>query len=164
MAGEKKLGDIILLILSLAIILLGAEFFTNGVEWLGKKLRLGEGAVGSILAAVGTALPETMIPVIAVLFNRGTGGQEVGVGAILGVTFYAWNTCLVYCRECNFLFPAFQQANVNKQQNLTKRFKIFYYCLLLLAIIGFVSAVPFAAIMFSGNTYWSLLCLCLSNN
>jgi cation:H+ antiporter len=79
--------EIILLIFSLGIILLGAEVFTNGIEWLGKRLRLGEGAVGSILAAVGTALPETMIPVIAILSHSGTAGHDVGIGAILGAPF-----------------------------------------------------------------------------
>ncbi|MFZ7103522.1 MAG: sodium:calcium antiporter [Peptococcaceae bacterium] len=79
------------LVLSLGIILLGAEIFTNGVEWLGKKLKLSEGAVGSILAAVGTALPETMIPVIAILFGSAEastgGGHDIGIGAILGAPF-----------------------------------------------------------------------------
>lgn len=79
--------DIILLVFSLGIILLGAEIFTNGIEWLGKRLKLGEGAVGSILAAVGTALPETMIPVIAIISHRGSGGHDVGIGAILGAPF-----------------------------------------------------------------------------
>lgn len=75
------------LLISLAIILAGAEVFTNGVEWLGKKLNLGEGAVGSILAAVGTALPETMIPVIAILFGSGEDATHIGIGAILGAPF-----------------------------------------------------------------------------
>lgn len=79
--------DIALLLISLGIILLGAEVFTNGIEWLGKKLNLSEGAVGSILAAVGTALPETMIPVIAILFGPGDAGHEIGIGAILGAPF-----------------------------------------------------------------------------
>ncbi|CCO07909.1 sodium:calcium antiporter [Desulforamulus hydrothermalis] len=77
----------LLLIASLAIILLSAEVFTNGIEWLGKKLNLSEGAVGSLLAAVGTALPETMIPVIAILFGTGDMAEEVGIGAILGAPF-----------------------------------------------------------------------------
>ena len=59
--------DIVLLIGSLAIILVAAELFTNGIEWLGHKLELAEGAVGSVLAAVATAMPETLIPVIAIL-------------------------------------------------------------------------------------------------
>jgi cation:H+ antiporter len=72
------------LLVSLAIILMGAEIFTNGVEWLGRRLCLNEGAVGSVLAAVGTALPETMIPVIAILFSPNSTGHEIGIGAILG--------------------------------------------------------------------------------
>lgn len=72
-----------LFLLSFIIILAGCEFFTNGIEWVGKLLRLGEGAVGSILAAVGTALPETTIPLVA-LFFRTRHAQEISIGAILG--------------------------------------------------------------------------------
>ncbi len=80
--------DIAYLLVSLGVILLGAEAFTNGVEWLGKRLGLGAGAVGSILAAVGTALPETMVPVIAIVFGGGNvHASEVGIGAILGAPF-----------------------------------------------------------------------------
>lgn len=80
--------DISLLIASLGIILIGAEAFTNGIEWLGQRLKLGDGAVGSILAAVGTALPETMIPVMAFLSGGlGTEGSDIGIGAILGAPF-----------------------------------------------------------------------------
>jgi cation:H+ antiporter len=75
--------SIALLVISLGIILMGAEVFVNGVEWLGKKLNLAEGAVGSVLAAVGTALPETLIPFIAIVFGKGKG-HEIGIGAILG--------------------------------------------------------------------------------
>ena len=78
------LEPIVLLIVSLGVILLGAELFTNGIEWFGRRLQLAEGAVGSVLAAVGTAMPETMIPIIAILFTRGEASHEVGVGAILG--------------------------------------------------------------------------------
>ncbi|MFL5645959.1 MAG: sodium:calcium antiporter [Chloroflexota bacterium] len=79
--------DILILIAAFVIILLGAELFTNGLEWFGRKLELAEGAVGSVLAAVGTALPETMIPIIAILFASGASSHEVGVGAILGAPF-----------------------------------------------------------------------------
>lgn len=78
------MGDIALLIISLGIILLGAELFVNGVEWLGKIFDLSEGAVGSVLAAVGTALPETLIPIIAIVFGKGSSGHDIGIGAILG--------------------------------------------------------------------------------
>jgi len=84
--------SIIELMLSLAAILGAAVLFTNAVEILGDRLGLGHGAVGSILAAVGTALPETMIPIVAILgaVIVGSGGAaagEIGVGAILGAPF-----------------------------------------------------------------------------
>jgi cation:H+ antiporter len=79
--------DVLILLVTLVVILFGAELFTNGIEWLGRKLGLGEGAVGSVLAAVGTALPETLIPIIAIAFTSTEGSHEVGVGAILGAPF-----------------------------------------------------------------------------
>src|SRR5690349_17549577 len=79
------------LAVALVVILAAAELFTNGIEWFGHKLNLAEGAVGSVLAAVGTALPETMIPLVAILFAGSAGaegsGHEIGVGAILGAPF-----------------------------------------------------------------------------
>jgi cation:H+ antiporter len=74
----------------LLTILVGAELFTNGVEWLGRRLGLAQGAVGGVLAAVGTALPETVIPLVAILIagsSSGSAGDEIGVGAILGSPF-----------------------------------------------------------------------------
>ena len=84
--------DLVLLVAALAIILLGAELFTNGIEWFGHRLNLAEGAVGSVLAGIATALPETLIPVIAILGPVLTGksapaSAEIGVGAILGAPF-----------------------------------------------------------------------------
>lgn len=83
---------IIELVLALLAILAAAFFFTNAVEMLGDRMNLGQGAVGSLLAAVGTALPETMIPIVAILgaVIVGTGGDaagEIGIGAILGAPF-----------------------------------------------------------------------------
>src|SRR3954463_3622116 len=79
------------LVVALVVILIAAELFTNGIECFGHKLNLAEGAVGSVLAAVGTALPETMIPVVAIVFAGSAGesgsGHGVGVGAILGAPF-----------------------------------------------------------------------------
>jgi len=76
----------LLLLLSITVVLAGALLFTNGVEWLGAKLDLGQGAVGSLLAAVATALPETLIPVTAIV-SGGAGSHEIATGAILGAPF-----------------------------------------------------------------------------
>ncbi|SHE31771.1 cation:H+ antiporter [Thermoanaerobacter uzonensis DSM 18761] len=79
--------DIVMLLFSLAFILLSCILFTNSVEWFGKKLNLSQGVVGSILAAVGTALPETIIPIIAILFYGGREASQIATGAILGAPF-----------------------------------------------------------------------------
>src|SRR3954452_17010757 len=82
-------ADLVLLVGAFFVILAGAELFTNGIEWFGRKLELAEGAVGSVLAAVGTALPETMIPIVAIVspVSASSHGSEVAVGAILGAPF-----------------------------------------------------------------------------
>lgn len=76
----------LVLLASFALVLGGALLFTNAVEWAGHQLGLGAGAVGSILAAVATALPEATIPVVAIL--KGTAeAEQVAIGAIVGAPF-----------------------------------------------------------------------------
>jgi cation:H+ antiporter len=77
--------DLILLVVSFMVILAGALLFTNAVEWIGHRLELGEGAVGSLLAAVGTAMPETLIAIVALV--GATKSEDVAVGAIVGAPF-----------------------------------------------------------------------------
>ena len=77
--------ELILLIASFAVILAGALLFTNAIEWIGHRLSLGEGAVGSLLAAVGTALPETLIAIVALV--GATKSEAVAIGAIVGAPF-----------------------------------------------------------------------------
>jgi cation:H+ antiporter len=76
----------LLLAVSFAVILAGALLFTNAVEWMGHRLLLGEGAVGSVLAAVGTAMPETLIAIVA-LIGAKQGADQVAIGAIVGAPF-----------------------------------------------------------------------------
>ena len=78
--------EVLLLALSFAVILAGALLFTNAVEWIGHRLALGEGAVGSLLAAVGTAMPETLIAIVALL-EASDGAEQVAIGAIVGAPF-----------------------------------------------------------------------------
>jgi cation:H+ antiporter len=77
----------LLFVASVAVTLGACTLFTNAIEWLGKRLNLSEGAVGSVLAAIGTTLPETSIPIVAIFFGASREEAEVGVGAILGAPF-----------------------------------------------------------------------------
>lgn len=78
------LSTLIYFLLSAAAIYLACEYFVNGVEWCGAHLKLGSMAVGAVLAAFGTALPESSVTFIAVVFGRTPAEKDLGVGAALG--------------------------------------------------------------------------------
>lgn len=144
--------DFGILIFSLAIILLGAEIFTNGIEWLGKKLKLAEGAVGSILAAVGTALPETMIPIIAILFGAEETGKEIGIGAILGAPFMLATLALFMAGTAGLLYRRrrlrFPRMNINPI--ILERDLSFFIALYTLALLAAFLPFPIARMMIAG--------------
>ena len=60
------------------------EYFVNGIEWCGRRFNLGATAVGSVLAAFGTALPESAVTFTAVVFGRTPAERDLGVGAAMG--------------------------------------------------------------------------------
>ena len=66
------------------IIYLACEFFVNAVEWLGVRLNMGTLAIGTILAAIGTALPESIVTLVAVTMRHGVSSKDIGVGAAMG--------------------------------------------------------------------------------
>lgn len=74
------------LLIALLVILVAAEIFTNALEHLGERIGISEGVTGSLFAAVGTALPESTVPVVAVIAGGANAevNAEIGVGAILG--------------------------------------------------------------------------------
>jgi cation:H+ antiporter len=73
-----------LLLGSAVVIYIACEFFVNGVEWVGHKLSVGQKATGTILAAFGTALPESVVTFVAVAFGVTQAQKDVGIGAALG--------------------------------------------------------------------------------
>jgi cation:H+ antiporter len=75
---------VLLLIGSAALIYVGCEFFVNGIEWVGRKLGIAQNAVGTVLAAFGTALPESVVTFVAVVFGATPAAKDIGVGAALG--------------------------------------------------------------------------------
>lgn len=122
------------LALMLVIILVAAEIFTNALEHLGERLKISEGVTGSLFAAVGTALPETMVPLLAIFAGTDNAhiNEEIGVGAILGapLMLITLSICLLAfftlrkrglnghftpehsgtCRDLNFFLLAFALA------------------------------------------------------
>lgn len=75
---------IALLLGSAIVIYLSCEFFVNSIEWVGRRLGVAQSVVGTVLAAFGTALPETVVTFVAVVFGRDAAHRDIGVGAALG--------------------------------------------------------------------------------
>jgi cation:H+ antiporter len=141
---------IALLIVGIAIILFAAELFTNGVEWLGRKLKLGEGAVGSILAAVGTALPETLLPIVAIIGGALTGdaaaiesSHEIGIGAILGAPFMLSTAAFLVTGVAVFAFAASGRRTTDMQLNTVILERDMRFFLIVFALAVASSFIPF---------------------
>ena len=83
---------IIYSILFLALIVLCCEIFTNAIENLGCTLKITSSATASVFASIGTALPETIVPLVAIFFGAKNpleiqSTMDIGVGAIFGSSF-----------------------------------------------------------------------------
>ena len=75
---------VVLLLVTAGAIYLSCEYFVNGVEWAGRKFNLEQKATGTILAAFGTALPESVVTFVAVAFGHDEAAKQIGIGAALG--------------------------------------------------------------------------------
>jgi cation:H+ antiporter len=72
--------DFILLILGLVMLTGGAEFIVRGSVSLGKKLKISLFAIGVVVVAAGTSLPELASSIEAVITNH----SDLAIGAIVG--------------------------------------------------------------------------------
>lgn len=101
------------IVLFLFLIVLMCLFFTNAIEHLGKKLNFGNNATGSILAVIGTTLPETIVPIIAILisFFRKDSSIHIDVaqGAIFGSPFMLLTFGLFLLGFCLLILNLFKK-------------------------------------------------------
>jgi len=74
----------ITLLLAIIVIYYSCELFVNGIEWVGRKYNISQNAVGTVLAAFGTALPESVVTFVAVAFNATSEEKDIGIGAAMG--------------------------------------------------------------------------------
>jgi cation:H+ antiporter len=82
--NSSMLVAVPLLLLSAGFVYWACEYFVNGVEWVGRKAGISQNAVGTVLAAFGTALPESVVTFVAVVFGHDAEQKNIGVGAALG--------------------------------------------------------------------------------
>ena len=157
----------VLLLVSFVLIVVGAFFFTNAVEWAGVRLGLAQGAVGSLLAAVATALPESVIPVIALIQGGSMTQQEIAIGAIVGAPFLLGTLAMAIIGFSAYMYKnrRDQDEQIKSEVETGQRDFAFFVAFFGLAIlIGAIGApdgvrIP-AAILFviayATYTYWTV--------
>ncbi|MDC0216772.1 calcium/sodium antiporter [Pelagibacteraceae bacterium] len=98
--------NLILLFIGLALLILGAEIIIRGSISLGKKLKVSLFAIGVVIVAGGTSLPELASSINAVITNH----TDLAVGAVIGSNIA--NLILVMAAT-SFLIPI---SNINQNQ------------------------------------------------
>jgi len=131
----------------LVLIVLTCIIFTNAVEHLGEELNLSEGAVGSVLAAVGTALPETLVPLVAIIGAYVTqsdlhASEEIGIGAILGAPFLLGTLAFFVTGMAVIYYTQEGRRNLDMPVNTTIMFRDLHYFALAYSISVFSSFIP----------------------
>jgi cation:H+ antiporter len=98
--------NLILLFIGLALLIFGAEIIIRGSISLGKKLKVSLFAIGVVIVAGGTSLPELASSINAVITNH----SDLAVGAVIGSNIA--NLILVMAAT-SFLIPI---SNINQNQ------------------------------------------------
>jgi len=144
--------EIFLSFVSIIVILLLIVFvcvvFTNAVEHLGEELNLSEGAVGSVLAAVGTALPETIVPLVAIIGAYLAGSDmdkanEIGIGAILGAPFLLGTLAFFVTGLAVVIFTRSGRRTTEMPVNTIVMFRDLHYFALAYTISILSSFIPY---------------------
>ena len=98
--------NLIFLFIGLVLLIFGAEIIIRGSVSLGKKLKVSLFAIGVVIVAGGTSLPELASSINAVITNH----ADVAVGAVIGSNIA--NLILVMAAT-SFLIPI---SNINQNQ------------------------------------------------
>lgn len=141
---------VIFILFTLFAIVFSCVVFTNAIEHLGEKLNLSQGAVGSILAAVGTALPETIVPLVAIIGAHLTGqdglGHEIGIGAILGAPFMLGTLAFFVTGLAVVVFTASKRRTLEMPVNTSLIFRDIKYFFIGYSIAVLASFLPSAGL------------------
>src|SRR5438045_3365631 len=138
----------LMLVVGLVVILVGCDIFTNSIEWLGKKLNLNEGVLGSIFAAVGTALPETIIPIVAVVFGStapDSHAHDVSLGAIIGAPFMLATVAMLVTGTAIVIFTMRGRRSFMMNVNpriISRDIRFFVLAFIIAITMGFIPFQP----------------------
>ncbi len=129
---------------SAVAIYLACEFFVNGVEWVGQRFNLSQNATGTVLAAFGTALPESVVTFVAVVFGVNPSEKDIGVGAAIGgplvlstIAYAVVGLALIVSRAGKREGQSWVDADCRRLSRDQSWFLGIFVCTLALGLIGF---------------------------
>ena len=133
--------NLLLLIVGLGLLILGAELIIRGSVSFGRKLKVSLFAIGVVIVAGGTSLPELASSINAVITNH----ADLAVGAVIGSNIA--NLILVMAAT-SFLIPI---SNINQNQINQAWINIFLAAIL----------IAMSYFILSFNFIFGILSICL---
>ncbi|MDX8395936.1 MAG: sodium:calcium antiporter [Mariprofundaceae bacterium] len=127
------------LVVALFVVFVAAQVFVNALEVMGEKMGVSEGVTGSIFAAVGTAMPETIIPIVAIVAGGAAEvvNHQIGLGAILGAPFMLGTLSIGLVAVAAGLKRGWHVTLVPEETGFKRDIKVFFmaYGLVILAAL-----------------------------
>ncbi|WP_143701304.1 sodium:calcium antiporter [Vulcanisaeta thermophila] len=80
-------NEVINVITGILTTFLGGLLFTNAVEYLGGRVRLGGSFIGAVVSPIFTSMPELVVFLVALYLYGGSVGEEIGIGTVIGEPF-----------------------------------------------------------------------------
>ncbi|ABW02794.1 sodium:calcium antiporter [Caldivirga maquilingensis] len=78
---------VVLIAIGVALTFTGGLLFTNALEYMGGRSRIGESFIGAIISPIFTSMPELIIFAVALYLYGGESGQDIGIGTVMGEPF-----------------------------------------------------------------------------
>ncbi len=140
--------NIFFLIIGIALVLWGADKFTDGASGIARKWHVSELVIGLTVVAMGTSLPELMVS----LFSSLRGSSDMSVGNIVGSNIF--NTLTIIGASALMMPVVIQKGVLYRDIPLS-----FFFALLLFVLshdgnITLLDAI-FLLILFCGFLYYT---------
>lgn len=140
--------NIFFLIIGIALVLWGADKFTDGASGIARKWHVSELVIGLTVVAMGTSLPELMVS----LFSSLRGSSDMSVGNIVGSNIF--NTLTIIGASALMMPVVIQKGVLYRDIPLSFFFALLLFVLSYDGNITLFDAI-FLLILFCGFLYYT---------
>lgn len=144
------LAHILYALIAIAAIIYTCSLFTNAIEHLGSRLKLGSNAIGAVLAVIGTTLPETIVPLVALVGAYAlklniVQSQNIAIGAIFGSPFIL-STLALFMLGVVLLFKKRDELKVD-YKTILRNYKYFFIAYTIAICASFLNSKNIQALV-----------------